>query len=171
MIYLFSALGGGGTSAPPQFCYVMQPQPSPSQTHDQIQALHTAYCTLTGWSINARLYEHEWLAFMQFGYTQDDLSLVLRTLKRDIANGKRFEGAMRFRNIISDLAKFDQELAEARARQRNLRPVPTAKARAVEQLRPTADPEGHALTTPARSLRDVMLAATQSRAPGGPYTT
>ncbi|MEY4393909.1 MAG: hypothetical protein RL595_1158 [Planctomycetota bacterium] len=47
-------------------------------------------------------------------YTHDDLRLVWRFLKRQVLNGKRNAGALKFRNLIQNPDYFEEDLAEAR---------------------------------------------------------
>ena len=46
-------------------------------------------------------------------YTHNDLKLVWRFLKKQIINGKRNAGALKFRNLVMNPDYFEEDLAEA----------------------------------------------------------
>lgn len=85
-------------------------------TESEIAALHDAYCRLTGQEGLPLRYDrlswwHNWCAA---GFTLDDLKLVVRYLKKGIADGKRNQGALKFSNLIIQVDRFEEDLFEAR---------------------------------------------------------
>lgn len=100
---------------------------------DQIATLHAAYCELTGFELGrdyAR--DYAWHEFVKRGFTLDDLKMVVFEVRKGMAGGYRFQGSLKFRNLIEDLNRFEEDLAEARANLRNRRPPPSAKERVLE---------------------------------------
>lgn len=81
--------------------------------------------------------EYAWSQFIKVGYTVADLEDCLLWIKRGIQRGVRHEPALGFRRLIGDLMIFEDELAAARAENRNAKPAPSPKERVLEQARPT----------------------------------
>lgn len=91
----------------------------------RIEGLHGLYVGLTGLQLRLDMQrEQEWFWWLQRGFTEEDLRLVVGHLKRGIAAGKRNPGALKFSNLIVPVDYFEEDLAEARARTRahNTRP-------------------------------------------------
>ena len=109
--------------------------------------LHAAYCSAA--RMDLRLTperERYWKLFVDAGFTQDDLTLVCKYLNREIANGSRNLGALKFSNMVADLERFEEDLALARPTLRPRKP-PTVQttqqvgnvSRVIETPRPTED--------------------------------
>lgn len=121
-----------------------------------VRALHSAYCRLVGEMPLTLDRIYWWNHWIQNGWSEKELSLVIRSIQSGISKGKRNQGALRWSNLIQRADNFSEELAMARAEERN-RPKPvTAKERAVAQLRPGYQPPkaGGAV----RSVADVIEA-------------
>lgn len=97
-----------------------------SETEARVQELHGLFCDLTdqhGLSLRwdrARMW-HEW---MRCGWSDDDLRVVVRYIRRGIADGRRNPGALKFRNLIGQPDLFEEELLEARRVLRIRQPRP-----------------------------------------------
>lgn len=121
-----------------------------SDLKSRIEALHAWYCRNV---LPMRLtpeVERLWLEWLKAGYTGPDLHDVIRYIRRQIALGKRNEGALKLTNLIArgevGFIGFDQDLGLARARgnlnpMKKLEPAPgqeTPVGR--ESLEPSKDP-------------------------------
>lgn len=109
-----------------------------SQRAAQIRELLQTYCQESGIALRLSIcdYSREFSlnAFLDSEFTKDDLVFLIRHLKRQIAAGKRYPGALRFSTLIGDLGKFDEELGMARAEQR--KPVETPREKVIKTFRP-----------------------------------
>lgn len=86
---------------------------------EQIKKLHAAYCTLTGFRISLDMMrEGVWFEWLRKGFTQEDLQLVVRHLRKGINDGQRNAGALKFSNLIGQVDHFEEDLAMARAGQK-----------------------------------------------------
>jgi len=92
---------------------------------EKVKRLHEAYCKLSEFDL--ALTPMRILAWQRWSmrFNQEDLSLVIRYLKKGIADGKRNSGALRLSNLINpeDLDKFEEELAMARKVIRERKPI------------------------------------------------
>jgi hypothetical protein len=90
-----------------------------SQLQHQIVTLHRLYCDLTGMDIRLDMArEHEWFIWVKRGFTEQDLRDLVAHLRREIREGRRNQGALKFRNLICNVDYFEEDLAEARAQKR-----------------------------------------------------
>lgn len=101
--------------------------------HNRIVALHEWYCQNV---MTVRLtpeVERLWFEWFKAGYCGPDLRDVIRYIRKQIALGKRNEGALKLTNLIqrseAGFIGFDQDLGLSRARaklnpMRKLAPVP-----------------------------------------------
>lgn len=109
---------------------------------DEIDRLDLAYTKLTGRQFQASGLitgrEYLWIQFYNAGYRESDLEEVILWIKQRIRVGKCTEAALKFRSLISDLGKFEDELATCRAERRNAKPAPRPKERVLGQFRPKA---------------------------------
>jgi hypothetical protein len=82
------------------------------------------YCRMDAWRqfINYRRHEP---------YTHDDLRLVWRHLRKQILNGKRNAGALKFRNIIQNPDYFEEDLIEAQGEAERASKPPQPKTQVV----------------------------------------
>lgn len=112
-----------------------------SDFQTRINALHAWYCRNV---MEMRLtpeVERLWLEWLKAGYCGPDLRDAVRYIRRQIALGKRNEGALKLTNLIArgevGFIGFDQDLGLARARtnlnpMKKLEPAPDHEARAGE---------------------------------------
>lgn len=110
-----------------------------------IAEVHRIYCSLTGTSPNIRLWERDLYEFISAGFTPKDMEQVLVWIIRENgkASDKRYHKSVSLMKLIGDLRYFDSFLCEARASNRNHKPV-TAKTRALMDLRPQmCEPNGN----------------------------
>jgi hypothetical protein len=111
-------------------------------TNAHIASLHAMWNCATQQSLPLILfdYQREWgyHQFIKAGFTEQDILTVVRYLQRKIKEGTRLEGALRWSNCIGDITRFAEDLSFARAEERNRKPAPAPRERALEQLRPTA---------------------------------
>lgn len=88
-------------------------------THEDIEALHALYCRLTGLKLSLRFdRERYWYEWLRIGFTEGDLRLVIRNLRR-----KKQFGTLKFSVLIERPDRFEEELVEAKAHQRNNAPL------------------------------------------------
>ncbi len=94
-------------------------------TESEIAALHDAYCRLTQQEGLPLRFDRQrwWFEWCRAGFTLDDLKLVVRYLKKGIADRKRNPGSLKFSNLIVQVDKFEEDLFEAR-RVLKVRPKP-----------------------------------------------
>lgn len=86
-------------------------------TRAEIEMLHTCYGRLTGLIVPLDMCrERAWFDWMQKGFGEPELVLVVRFLNRCIRNGDRgFNmGTFKFSRLIEQLDRFQEHLAEAR---------------------------------------------------------
>lgn len=111
----------------------------------EVVALHNAFNQLTGADLRPlRFYDYERIhGYRDFlrDFTVTDLTLVAEYLLREIKAGRRQRAALLWRNTIGDLTRFEDDLTLAKAAQRNAKPPPSAKEKAVAMLRPTVAPK------------------------------
>ena len=109
---------------------------------DEINRLDLAYQKMTGHHFRASGVitgrEQAWATFLRAGYTVHDLEETILWIKRGILAKKRFEGALKFRTLISNLDTWEDECATAKAEKRNAKPQSSPRDRAVGMLRPKA---------------------------------
>ena len=91
----------------------------------EIAALHQLYCQLTSQAGMPCRFDRvrQWHDWMQCGWGEKDLRIVVRYLRSMINERKRNEGALKFSNLIAQVDRFEEDLYEAR-RVLNIRPDP-----------------------------------------------
>ena len=112
-----------------------------------IETLHATWCREASHNpqeplrVNIRVWERAYADFLSKGYTEEDLAVVIRHVK--YVNKKEDKKFSLRQNKFFDFEymHFDSLLQEAQARNRNRRPAPTEKEKAIESLRPVVDPE------------------------------
>ncbi|MCE5278877.1 MAG: hypothetical protein LLG03_12715 [Planctomycetaceae bacterium] len=120
-----------------------------------IPQLHALYVTLTGMDIRLDpSREYDWFQWTQAGFTADDLQLLVAEIKRGIRDQTRRPAALKFRNLIGDLQRFEEDLAEARARARAFRPDPARASVLRSTGRPAAD--ASPAPAPARTAEQIL---------------
>jgi len=111
-------------------------------TKSKIECLALCYKKITGIDLkHMGIIDHRersWFEFLRAGFTVQDLETVLLWLKKGIREDKRQIGCLRFSNLVERLDRFGEELAMAKAENRNARPAPTPKERVLAQARPVA---------------------------------
>jgi len=113
-----------------------------------IAEVHRIYSSLTGTSTNLRLWERDLFDFVQAGFTPQDMEQVLIWIMRENkkASEPRYQKSTSLLKLIGDLRFFDSYLAEAKASNRNHKPL-SAKERALRELRPAmSEPNGNGHT-------------------------
>lgn len=128
-------------------------------TSTDIARVHEVFCRETGVVLRLGIGEYNrercWLLFLHAGFTADDIRIVCKHLRKEIAEGRRMPGALRFRNLVEQLDYFEEELGMAKAALR--KPQPTAKDKVLAQARPLvaqSTPQGERNT--ARSVTDLL---------------
>lgn len=103
-------------------------KPTPSSAPDQIEQLHQTYCRLTGQNLWLRFdRERLWFEFQRAGFTQGDLTQVVRYLQREIRHTRRNVGALKLSNLLQ-LDRFEEDLNISRVRLTASPPRPQAPA-------------------------------------------
>lgn len=122
----------------------------------RIIALHEWYCRNIGAMRLTPQVEKLWFDWLKAGYNGNDLRDVIRYLRRQIAVGKRNEGALKLCNLIAPgelgYVGFDQDLCLARARanlniEKKLEPAPDSSPSPLNGLR--AEPRRENDSSPA----------------------
>lgn len=96
-------------------------------TTETTQTIHEFYLQLTGLPIPYSMQRHyNWEQWLCRGHTREDLKLVISYLSGRIKDGKRQRECLLFRNLISNVEYFEEDLAMARAtgRERQFRHCP-----------------------------------------------
>ena len=129
----------------------------------RIVALHEWYCANV---MQVRLtpeVERLWLEWLNAGYCGPDLRDVIRYIRKQIAIGKRNEGALKLTNLIqrseAGFIGFDQDLGLARARaklnpMRKLAPLPGAPGQMAAGRTQMEPPTSRAGDDALRKLRE-----------------
>jgi len=111
-------------------------------TQAKIECLALCYKKITGIDLkHMGIIDHRersWFEFLRAGFTVQDLEIVLLWLKKGVREEIRNPGCLRFSNLIERPDRFGEELAMAKAENRNARPAPTPKELVLAQARPVA---------------------------------
>lgn len=111
--------------------------------HDQMKLLHACWCETTGQTLHFQATQRLFWELAKMEFTPDDLLCVL---KHVLAYNKSHAHApmkVQVHKLLGDLEIFASILADARARERNRVPKPTAKEIVLEQFRGvTPEPNG-----------------------------
>ena len=96
-----------------------------------------------------------WQIWRSHGWGKDDLRLVVDFLKREIQNQRRWRSALYFTNLIANTDRFEEFLADAKARGR----IPVIKANRAEALKASgrrAPEEAEKMRAEARPIKNVF---------------
>jgi len=129
----------------------------PSQT-ELVAAIAQMWQAQTKQDLHLRTVERIFFKFLQEGFQSDDLRCVLVWIKwKNNQSGHKRQINLRLvldHDAEIPFAKFACDLGEARAWERNRRPAPTPKEKALSQFRPAI---GENLTTTgAMSVKEIM---------------
>jgi hypothetical protein len=117
---------------------------TPTDMPAKIRHVHDFWCVATGQQLRLGICdafrERAWFDFIQAGFTEHDVLAVVTHLRREIGNGTRNPGALKFSNMIAQLDRFEEDLEVAKATARNRKTAPTPRERVLEQARPTVVP-------------------------------
>lgn len=108
-----------------------------TDTETALRNIHAVHVKMTGRESKYQIYERSLYDFHQSGFTDADMATVLGFLIRENKRNT-FQYSVQLGRLISDHERFQDLLSEAKAKMRNLKPAPTPKETALEQLRPTA---------------------------------
>lgn len=104
---------------------------------NQIPKLHEVYCRETGLHIALTMQRiYFWEMFLAREFTQTDLELVCRGMRKLVKDKKRGMTCLSFHRLIADLENFEELLAEYRALARR----PKINRHRAEVLRATGRP-------------------------------
>lgn len=87
--------------------------------HENLRTLHRIYCDITGQSPPYLTCERRLAEFLNAGFAEDDMRLIVEYVKRE--NRKRdfgFQLSLRFDKIVGDLERAGDLLGSARADKR-----------------------------------------------------
>jgi hypothetical protein len=105
-----------------------------------IRALHANYVGLTGMDVALTLPRmYAWEAWQARGFTMKDLAAVIR-LRAIKARDRQRGPALGFHGMIEDLDRFEEDAAEARARNRK-RVYPPGKRAVLKSTSRPSEPE------------------------------
>lgn len=123
-----------------------------------IAALHAAYEQSTGLQLplgGAFAREYTWACWLAQGFTEADLRLVVRHLRREYP--KYAVKMLRFSRLIGDVSGFAEWLAEARAMQRNARPPETQRTSVLKAVGREEPGPQNTVVTP-KEIMDKLVA-------------
>lgn len=121
-------------------------------------AMHAAFVRVSESEARPWAYDRFWFELARNGYSAEDVEIFLLWVKNEnLDREPQYQRRFHIPRMFGDLAEFDADLCLARAWHRNRRKAPTPKEEALEQLRPTVDPElAKARLNPARSAGEVL---------------
>lgn len=116
----------------------------PKDKSSELQTWHDLYVNTTGQRIifdaNRERQWWEWLCYgnrsQPEGFTPDDFKLVIKTIRKGIAERQRNRGALKFDNLIGNPSGFEQDLAQARTVYGNWKPATDTSRRAAPKPTP-----------------------------------
>jgi len=127
-----------------------------------IQKLHSSFCASTGVTLRLGIGEYNreraWHVYVQSGFTEHDLLLVINHLKREIREKRRFPGALRFSNLIERPELFEEELGLARALARRPKETALDRVKALRE-RPVERPVTHTAQPISHYIEQLRQAA------------
>ena len=112
-----------------------------AQAANEIAAMHAAYCRATGFQITLDITrERQWFEVWKRGIRVADVALLVGHLRDGIKRQERNPGCLKFRNFVGNADYLEEDLQEARARARVVRPNP-ARASVLQASGRPAAPE------------------------------
>lgn len=125
---------------------------------DIVAAMHATFHRISG--IEARPWANDrlWFELAKHGYTAHDVEIFCLWVKSENRDKEpRRQRQFNIWRMFGNVDRFEDDLAMARGWHRNLRPEPTAREAALQDLRPTVD-AGLEKTrlNPARSAGEVL---------------
>lgn len=110
---------------------------------ETVTAMHGIFTKISGLPCNQMAHERTWLALAQAGYTAEDVDIFLLYILHENSQQEdpRYKRRFHIPRMFGDLGEFDADLSLAKAWYRNRRLPPTAREQALQDLRPTVDPE------------------------------
>lgn len=125
-------------------------EPRPPST-DEIKALHTHYCAITGLDVPYTMNAHfAWESWVLRGFKSADIDMVVHYIRTRMKKRRREAESLLFRNLIANPDHFGEDLAMAKYQAR-IRPDNPDR---VSVLRSTG--RAPAMATQARSARDII---------------
>lgn len=123
-----------------------------------VAAMHAVFNKISGSEARPWAYDRFWFELARNGYSADDVETFLLWVKNEnLRREPEYQRRYHIPRMFGDLAEFDADLCLAKAWCRNRRGTPTPRETALEQLRPTVDPElAKARLNPARSAGEVL---------------
>lgn len=109
---------------------------------EKLHALHKTWCDLTKQPLHYRAAERILFELANDGFTEDDLRCVIQSTQAWNRSHADAQIKMQFNKICGDVERFASVLAEARGKERNKIPPPTAKETVLHQWRGVT-PEGN----------------------------
>lgn len=107
-----------------------------------------------------------WQVWKARGFSMNDLGVVINHLQRGIKDGKRYPGSLKWSHLIQQADSFEEELNEARACTRNLKPPPSHKEAFIHARIPIAGPVGEKCSAvPIATVLEAMRRAIDHPAP------
>lgn len=130
----------------------------------QIDRLTLAYHKLTGFppARGVTSYrDYAWIEWINAGYTEQDLEIVIARIKKGIREGWRYRGSLRFSTLIGRPELFQEELDVALAEKRNEPKPKTPKERVIAQARPVISeaPVNHSAVPVSVLIQNLRKAA------------
>jgi len=119
-----------------------------------IASLHATYERESGerLRLNGIYYrEQAWLIWVQQGFTEADLTLVIRYLKEMIRKDRRRPESLKFSNLVESWDRFEEDLSLARGWSRNRPPAKSARQDALRAIG-RSEPEPDRVKTAGQAL-------------------
>jgi hypothetical protein len=120
--------------------------------------MHAKFLEYSGLDCRLPAFERIWYELAKAGHGPNDVEIFLIwvTYENDQREPK-YRRRFHIPRMFGDIAEFESDLSLARAWCRSLRQKPTARETALQDLRPSVDPElEKARLNPARSVREVL---------------
>lgn len=108
-----------------------------------IEAMHKTFLQHSRLDSKLSSQERIWYELAKGGYTAEDVDIFCRYILHENSQQEeqRYKRRFHIPRMFGDIGEFDADLSLAKAWYRNRRLPPTAREQALEDLRPTVDPE------------------------------